>query len=120
MPGFYVAFGDAVDAAAGDGLGAGPILRYYWHLMSRTALRFMATATSILNGSGIPFWLKVVNDPAAYRRADAGVLYVGRRDRPRIEPLIAEIHSRPGLRPAQDTPLFTRRCAGLGFAEGPG
>src|SRR5262245_55857332 len=80
----------------------------------------MAAATSLLNASRVPFRIKVLRDPAAYRRADAGVLFLRRHDRARIDPLIARITAAvaEGLRP--EVPLFTKRLAdGLGFAEDP-
>jgi lantibiotic modifying enzyme len=69
----------------------------------------------------VPFRAKVLASPAAYRRADAGVLYMARRDFPRARGLIAGIHSQleTGLR--DGVPLFTKRLArGLGIAEDPG
>jgi hypothetical protein len=62
----------------------------------------------------------VINDPAAYQRADAGVLYFGRRHYDHIRSAVARVFQtvRDGLRP--EVPLFTKRLApGLGLAEDP-
>ncbi|HSG40641.1 MAG TPA: T3SS effector HopA1 family protein [Thermoanaerobaculia bacterium] len=118
VPGFYVAIGDG-EAEGGD--RPGPLLRLYWHLTAGAAVPYMAAATSVLNGLGVPFRTKVLADPAAYLRADAGVLYVERRHFPRIRPALREIHAAvaAGLRP--EVPMFTRPlAAGLGVAEDPG
>jgi hypothetical protein len=118
-PGFYVAFG------LGDGHppreGPGEHLdRYYWHLMPHAAVLFMATVTSLLNSRKIPFELKVPRHPHAYRRADAGVLYTRRDDRPRVGEALGPIHQAVASRLRPEVPRFTKRLAeGLGFAENP-
>ena len=120
VPGFYVAIGDDASDADHRCGGPDPLVRYYWHLTAGTAARFVATATTLLNESRLPFRLKVLRHPYAYHRADAGVLYLRRRDRSRLEVVIGRIYSAvaSGLRP--DVPLFTKRLAdGLGFAEDP-
>jgi hypothetical protein len=120
VPGFYVAIGDEASDDDRGRVGPDPLVRYYWHLKSVWAARFVATATSLLNESRLPFQLKVLRDPHAYHRADAGVLYVRRHDRSRLEAVIGRIHAsvESGLRP--EVPLFTKRLAdGLGFAEDP-
>lgn len=119
-PGFYLAIGDGAADGGDDGEDAGPQGRFYWHLMPDTAVPFIATATSLLNEARLSFRAKVLSDPNAYHRADAGVIYYRRRDDSRIGPIIARIHSAiaAGLRP--DVPLFTKRLSdGLGFAEDP-
>jgi lantibiotic biosynthesis protein len=120
LPGHYVAIGDEASEADHDRVGPDPLVRFYWHLRSDAAARFVATATSLLNESRIPFQLKVLRHPYAYHRADAGVLYLRRRCRSRVEAVIGQIHAAvdDGLRP--EVPLFTRRLArGLGYAEDP-
>ena len=97
------------------------LVRYYWHLTAAAAAPFLKETTSRLNAEAVPFRAKVLTDPAVYRRADAGVLYLARRDHARAEPALAAIHEAiaPGLRP--EVPLFTRPLAdGLGLAEDPG
>jgi hypothetical protein len=118
MPGFYVAIGDGDpdDPRAAPE----PLVRTYWHLRPAAAAPYIAAVTAALNARGVPFRTKVLNDPGAYLRADAGVLYLGRRDFRRIGDAIAQIHRAiaPGLRP--EVPRFTKRLApGLGLAEDP-
>ncbi|HMF15503.1 MAG TPA: T3SS effector HopA1 family protein, partial [Gemmataceae bacterium] len=114
-PGFLVVIGK-------DDLPAGaPVSRFYWHLKAEAACTFLATATASINASRIPFKLKVVNNPDDYVRADAGVIYVARRDLPTVFAVVERVHAAVahGLRP--QTPLFTRRLAhGLGAADDPG
>jgi hypothetical protein len=120
MDGFYIAVGDGVSTEGGDHK-AEPIVRYYWHLTLEAAVPFMAIATELLNAAGIPFRLKVLVDPDAYRRADAGVLYVSRVVDRHLGDTIAGIHESvaPALR--REVPLFTKPLArGLAIAEDPG
>jgi hypothetical protein len=117
VPGFYLALGDADND---DGNRAEPLDRYYWHLTPAAAVPFMTVATSLLNGSHVPFRIKVISDPSAFCRADAGVLYVRRSDHERIGPMIAELHSGVASDLRAPVPLFTHRLAdGLGFAADP-
>jgi hypothetical protein len=120
IAGYYVAIGDAEeDDEDGDGAIV-PMVRYYWHLMAPSASRFLSTATSLLNASRIPFRIKLLIDPHAYHRADAGVLFLRQADNPAAGPIIAAIHAKvaSGLRPG--TPMFTKRLAdGLGYAKSP-
>jgi hypothetical protein len=118
MPGFYVAIGD------GDPddprVAPEPLVRFYWHLRPEAAVPYIAAVTGALNACGVPFRTKVLSDPGAYLRADAGVLYLGRRDFRKIGDAIAQIHRTiaSGLRP--EVPRFTKRlAAGLGLAEDP-
>ncbi|MDQ4024532.1 MAG: T3SS effector HopA1 family protein, partial [Actinomycetota bacterium] len=74
-----------------------------------------------LNAGNVPFRTKVLNDPAAYVRADGGVLYVERREFDKVRSAIAEVRDAiaPGLRP--EVPMMTKRLAdGVGLAEDPG
>ena len=84
-----------------------PIVRYYWHLTIEAAVPFMSVATGLLNAAAVPFSLKVLADPDAYRRADAGVLYLRRDIARRLGDMIARIDESvaPALR--RDVPLFT-------------
>jgi hypothetical protein len=123
LPGFYMAIGDGEGDAHERIDGAEPpemVDRYYWHLRPDAAVRLVALATSILNASGIPFQLKVLDDPRNYYRADAGVLYVHRSCRWQMATLLARIYSPVAPFLDASVPLFTRRLAdGLGFAEDP-
>jgi hypothetical protein len=117
VPGFYIAIGDG----PGGEDEAQPLVRFYWHLTHAAAVPFMSTATDLLNAAEIPFRLKVLVDPQAYLRADAGVLYLRRPYFRSCAEIIAQIHQviAPELRP--EVPLFTKRLAGgLGLAEDPG
>jgi hypothetical protein len=113
-PGFYMALGNEELA------GAEPIVRLYLHLDSSGGEVLVAAATRALNGSGLPFRLKVLSDPTGYRRCDAGVLYAPRRLWAEVTALLpgllAELagHLRPGA-PALTKPL----AEGVGVAEGP-
>ena len=118
VPGFYVADGDAGPVIGGP--GDVMIGRYYWHLRPEAAVTFLAAATTLLNAAGLPFRLKALAEPGLYRRADAGVLYLDRRDGERARPAIEEIHARVagGLR---GSPLVHEADrAGAGVRRGPG
>ena len=81
---------------------------------------FMATATSLLNESRLPFRVKVLSDPYGYHRADAGVMYFRRRGDDRIGRVVARIHSAVAHSLRPDVPLFTKRLRpGLGLADSP-
>jgi len=119
VPGFYFAIGDG--GADEPGAQAGPVVRLYWHLQSASAARAVHAVTSELNRVGVPFRMKVLADPGSYVRADAGVLYLGKRHYLAARGAIAKAYFlvRSGLRPT--VPLFTKRLApGLGLAEDPG
>jgi hypothetical protein len=116
-PGFYMALGDA--EFAGD--GSVPTVRFYWNLHRDGAAGLIATLTASLNAAGLPFRLKVVSDPAAYSRCDAGVLYTRCDDYDAVAPIVAAAHAAlaAALKPA--TPAFTKPLApGLALAEDPG
>ena len=78
----------AKTASGDDGEDVGPTLRFYWHLKPEAAVPLMAMATALLNEAAVPFRLKLLNDPGAYCRADAGVLYVQGRDLTTISSLV--------------------------------
>jgi hypothetical protein len=121
VPGFYIALGDSVGDADDRGDGFEPLVRYYWHLTLDGAAPFVQAATAVLNAAGLPFRIKLLREPIAYRRADAGVLYLRCRYHERVGDAIARIHAAvsSGLRP--DVPLFTKPLApGLAVAEDAG
>ncbi len=96
-----------------------PLIRYYWHLTSEAAVPFIAAATERLNANEVPFCLKVLADPHAFGRADAGLIFL-RGATTRARAAIAHIHAavESGLR--ESVPLFTKPIArGLGAAECP-
>jgi hypothetical protein len=119
VPGFYLALGDA-DGDFAPGRTADVLVRLYWNLSAEAAAPFLASATGLLNAAGLPFQIKVLRDPAAYLRADAGVVYLRRRDFPQAAYILSCVHISisPGLK--VDVPFFTKQLAdGLGVAEDP-
>jgi len=119
LPGYYTALGDA-DQPVTDGGTAVELVRIYWHLTADGAATWIRELTQRLNAAEIAFRAKVLSVPAAYFRADAGVLYLARPDFDRTKPLLPELHRSVSqhLRPA--TPMFTKRLArGLAVAEDP-
>jgi hypothetical protein len=119
VPGFYLALGDA-DGDLAPGRKANGLVRLYWNLSAEAAVPFLASATRLLNAAALPFQAKVLSDPAAYVRADAGVIYLRRRDFPRVADSIARVHDSIGPGLQVDVPFFTKRLAhGLGIAEDP-
>jgi hypothetical protein len=118
IPGFYFAFGETEDEFEGD--DSEPLVRYYWHLRSEAAVPFVATATELLGATGAPFFLKVLADPGAFQRADAGLIFVRKQYHPRVVDAIARIHEALASRLRESVPLFTKFVApGLGAAESP-
>jgi class II lanthipeptide synthase len=119
FPGFHMVMGDAPSEELDRRDEA--VVRLYWHLTNAAAPKWLAQISRKLNGEGIAFRAKVLASPYAYRRADAGVLYVAQRDFARTSRVLPDIYFevREGLR--DDVPLFTERLArGLGVAEDPG
>ena len=120
VPGFYVALGDAGTDLDDPGGHAGPLIRYYWHLMPEAAAPFMKEATSVLNKAGVPFVIKVRNDPNGFRRADAGVLFVRRWYLALLGDAVTRVHALVAAGLRHEVPLFTLRLGdGLGLAEDP-
>jgi len=122
MKGFFYVFGDAAEDAIDPGASVAvePQWRYYWHLTSEASAPFIAAATSLLNAGSVPFRLKVLRDPNDYNRADAGVLYLGRRQGLEFGDLIGRIHETVAADLRPETPLLTHRLAdGLALAEAP-
>ena len=116
-PGYYMALGNMGDIAP----QALPLVRLYWNLRVAGGVAFVDSFTRRLNHAGLNFRLKVLNDPAAYARCDAAVLYFHKGDHRRISEIVSTLYSSiaPFLNP--DVPAFTRRIApGLGLAEDPG
>src|SRR5262245_21776607 len=120
LQGYYAAFGNA-DRGTDDGLEPGDVVRFYWHLTAEAACSWMRELTERFNAACIAFHAKVLNDPAAYFRADAGVLYVERKDLGRTLDLLPALHEMTGagVRPA--APIIAKRHAhGIAEAEDPG
>lgn len=56
------------------------------------AVVLMGEITSRLNAARLPFRFKVLNDPGAYNRCDAGVLYLRRYDYRAAAGMLAHIY----------------------------
>ncbi len=116
-PGFYMALGDA-------GFETDPptaVVRLYWHLASASAPPLIHALTSRLNRAGLPFRVKVVNDPARYTRCDAGVLYVHRADYDEVAGVVRGVYGALAAALRRATPAFAKPLApGLAVAEDPG
>jgi hypothetical protein len=120
LPGYYAAFGNA-DRSADVGTTARDLVRFYWHLTSDIARDWIHELTVRFNAAGVPFQVKLLNDPATYVRADAAVLYIERKDLAATMALLPALHrvTRHGLR--DTTPMLTKRLArGLSVADDPG
>lgn len=120
LPGYYTVLGDADQRAGANGAPSGT-LRFYWHLTAEIAPGWVSELTRRFNTAGVAFHAKVLSDPAAYVRADAGVLYVALADTTAAMALLPGLHRAvaASLRPA--TPMFTKRLArGIAIAEDPG
>ena len=76
--GYDVAIGDGDIQDGRDDTAR--LVRIYWHLTAAGAIPFIGAVSSTPNTLGIPFRAKVLSDPVAYQRADAGVLYLDQRD----------------------------------------
>ena len=115
-PGFYTALSDEPYDATGR-----EVVRVYWNLYAWGAATLVRRITERLNGTGLPFRLKLVNHPDRYNRCDAAVLYLLKEDLERAVPLLAEVYGevRPDLK--RPVPALTKRIApGVGLAEDPG
>jgi hypothetical protein len=116
-PGFYM----AVSNRDQDHADAYQRLRVYWNLKPEGAVHLLRVCTQELNDRGLFFHLKVLNDPAAYSRCDAGVLYFQKADFTAVAAVLK--FALPQLAPflKREVPLFTKCLApGVGFAEDPG
>jgi hypothetical protein len=119
LPGYYVVLGDADQ---GDNIGSSvAVARFYWHLTASAAPVWISELTRRFNTAGIAFHAKVLSDPAAYLRADAGVLYVARKDLASAMDLLPGLHRTVSSLLRHTTPMFTKRLArGLAAADDPG
>lgn len=114
-PGFYMAEGDLVPGVQ-DG-----IVRLYWHLRPEGAADLMREITTRLNAARLPFRFKVLNNPDAYDRCDAGVLYLRKQDYLTAVGILEHIYPLVAANLGHQTPAFTKALApGLGLAEDPG
>jgi hypothetical protein len=115
-PGFYTVLGNEETSAGEDG----GVVRLYWNLNADGAAEFVRSVTTLLNETGVPFHLKIVDHPERFTRCDAAVLYLPRASYHAIAELLPRIYYEIAqyLKPA--TPVFAKELApGLGLAEDP-
>lgn len=116
-PGYYVAAGDLELRAA----GAPGLVRVYWNVTADGAPVLVRSLTQALNAEGIPFKLKVLNDPSLYTRCDSAVLYIAASDYADAGDALGRASQGTRAFRNPGTPAFTRRLSsGVGFAEDPG
>jgi type III HopA1-like effector protein len=115
-PGFYMALGNAEFPLDGSDL----LVRFYWNLRGEGSIELVRLLTAELNDAQLAFRLKVVSDPAAYNRCDAGVLYTLAREYEHVNEIVADTYRRTSHSLKPLTPAFTKSLApGLGLAEDP-
>jgi hypothetical protein len=115
-PGFYMALSDEEFSPEEPQ----SIVRLYWNLTPEGAVRFLQSATSMLNRAHLSFNLKVLNDPTRYTRCDSVVLYVRKSDYAAASDFLESIYPEVALDLGQRTPVFTKSlAAGVGLAEDP-
>ncbi len=115
MAGFYAAI-----SSAGPPPREAPLVRWYFHLLPAGAPVLITKLTRGLGELQIPFIFKALNDPAAYTRPDAAVLYLPRAEFDRACPLVIRAHEALGDAVRPGVPAFTRPVRpGLGLADEP-
>jgi class II lanthipeptide synthase len=116
-PGFYLALGDHSFSAEMPRL----LDRFYFNLREEGAVEFVWHVTRILNGDGLAFRAKVVDEPGGFDRCDSALLMFERRDRARAVAAALRIQTALAAFLRSATPALTRPLApGLAFAEDPG
>lgn len=116
-PGFYMTLSD---------VGLDPerprlLDRYYIHVRPESAARCIAETTRRLNAVGLPFRLKVLDDPVSFERCDTAVLSLQRRQRTEGLHHVRALHALLRDELEEGVPALTLRMGpGLGFAEDPG
>ena len=95
-------------------------VRIYFNAFAAGALKVVSTVVEKLAGWDIPFALKCHTQTGNYRRRDAVILYLDRRDSYVALELISGDYSSIAGCLAPDVPLFTRFfMPGIAFAETP-
>jgi hypothetical protein len=80
----------------------------------------MKSLTTELNRAMIPFQFKILNNTNYFIRADAGVLYLNKKDLEKSTGALSKIYNNIKSFLKVDTPLFAKRLAtGISFAEDP-
>lgn len=119
MSGFYIAIGNGDERDEQD--EEDRLVRLYFHISPQGAPALISAITNTLNRAQIAFRAKVLNHHSGYPRADAGVLYLDRRNHLRAAPLLPSIYEPVRAHLGGTEPRFTKRLApGLGLAEDPG
>jgi len=117
QPGFYITIGDTPF----DRFTEGRMLRVYFNIEERGAEDLVAAVTETLNAFLIPFRFKILRNRGCFVRADASVIYCGRRYFGILSRLLPRIYERVKDTLRETVPLFTKRLfPGVGFAEDPG
>lgn len=117
QPGFYISLGDVPF----DRFTEGRMLRVYFDVEERGAAELMSAVTGTLNAFLVPFRFKILNRRGSFTRADAAVLYAGRRYYGIIARLLPRIRERVQDVLREPVPLFTKALyPGIGLAEDPG
>lgn len=115
FPGFYMAFGNADDDPDAS------LVRFYWNISVKGAAPLVSEVTQHFNGAAIPFRLKVLIMPDAYRRTDAAVLYVPRSQYGNAHTVASQIHRRLSQHLSPAVSAFAKPIArGVGLAQDPG
>ena len=104
FPGFYGILG-------GKDLTSREIARFYWNIEHGGASILLRELSAPLETAGVAYRLKVVSDPSAYCRCDAGVLYIDQFDIAKATKSIRHAYFmvREQLKP--QVPTLTRRLA---------
>lgn len=117
QPGFYIALGETPF----DRFTEGRMLRVYFHVEERGAAELVSAVTETLNAFLVPFRFKILNHRGTFTRADASVIYCGRRYYGILSRLLPRIHERVKEFLREPVPLLTKALhPGVGLAEDPG
>jgi hypothetical protein len=114
--GFYFIYGETL----GDVWDDQSLVRFYFHSPSSTAAELIEQLTGRLNRYQVPFRMKALNEPAAYGRTDAVVLYVARRYYRIAARIVRDLPLTVTDQMLFSTPLFSWQLQpGIGVAEDP-
>ncbi len=96
-------------------------VRCYLHLHADFAVGVFRDVVVNLEGAGLPFSAKVLNNPRAFGRPDSAVLYLRRRDlRRAVDTVLETTSGHPRLAYGNSTPAFTHPIApGVALADEP-
>jgi hypothetical protein len=115
-PGYYTALSNRPF----DGQSERRVLRLYWHVTARGAAPLVRALTNTLNEGHVAFRLKVLNDPTAFTRCDAAVLYVFADEFAGLLPLLHAVYPTMAALLNVPIPALTWELApGVGLAEEP-